>query len=69
VNNGKAGVGDPRPGPSFYRDPENTLDRVRDMLWTLRDQDGQGSNLQETQRRKAYQAGINRTLEVIDGDG
>jgi hypothetical protein len=42
------------------------LDRVREILEQTREQDGQGRNLQEVQRRKAYQAGINRALAEID---
>jgi hypothetical protein len=42
-----------------------TLARVRTILEETCEQDGQGSNLQETARRKAYRAGINRALAEI----
>jgi hypothetical protein len=42
------------------------LARVRAILAETCEQDGRGSNLQETTRRKAYRAGINRALRVID---
>ncbi len=42
-----------------------TLRRVRVILETAREQDGQGHNLQETARRKAYAVEINRALDEI----
>lgn len=42
------------------------LERVRDILQETCEQDGQGDNLQEIARRKAYRAGINRALAEID---
>jgi hypothetical protein len=40
----------------------DTLERVRLILEATCDRDGQGHNLQETQRRKNYRAGINEAL-------
>jgi hypothetical protein len=45
---------------------EATLERVRVILAETCKRDGQGSNLQEPARRKAYRAGINRALQVLD---
>jgi hypothetical protein len=42
------------------------LDRVRRILAETCERDSQGANLQETQRRKAYRAGINQALAEID---
>jgi hypothetical protein len=42
------------------------LERVRVILEETCEQDGQGRNLQEVQRRKAYRAGINRALAEIN---
>jgi hypothetical protein len=42
-----------------------TLQQVREILEETCDADGQPPNLQELARRKAYRAGINRALEVI----
>lgn len=43
-----------------------TLDRVRAILEEACEHDGQGSNLSEVSRRKAYRAGINRALAEIN---
>jgi hypothetical protein len=42
------------------------LDRVREILETAREQDGQGPNLQEVGRRKAYRQAINQALAEIE---
>ena len=42
-----------------------TLNRVRMILEETCDADGQGHNLQERQRRKAYRIGINRALAEL----
>jgi hypothetical protein len=42
------------------------LERVRVILEETCEQDGQGHNLQEVQRRKAYRAGINRALAELN---
>lgn len=42
------------------------LARVQRILSETCERDGQGSNLQETSRRKAYRAGINRALAELD---
>jgi hypothetical protein len=43
-----------------------SLDRVREILETARQQDGQGPNLQEVGRRKAYRQAINQALAEIE---
>ncbi|HMF59892.1 MAG TPA: hypothetical protein VK595_05955 [Vicinamibacterales bacterium] len=42
------------------------LERVRVILEETCEQDGQGRNLQEVQRRKAYRAGVNRALAELN---
>ncbi len=39
--------------------------RVQRILEETCEQDGQGASLQETGRRKAYRAGINRALDEL----
>jgi hypothetical protein len=60
----KAGAATRRPG----RPPgaATVLERVRVILAETCEQDGQGTNLQEVARRKAYRAGINRALALIE---
>jgi hypothetical protein len=48
---------------------EGTLERVRAILAQTCEQDGQGTNLSEASRRKAYRAGINRALAEIESTG
>lgn len=43
------------------------LERVRSILEETCEQDGQGRSLQESARRKAYRAGINRALVELAG--
>lgn len=54
-------------GVKAPRQPAATrvLERVRRILEETCEQDGQGFNLSESQRRKAYRAGINRALEAM----
>ena len=43
----------------------DTLERVRLILEQTCERDGQGHNLQESQRRKNYRAGINSALQEL----
>jgi hypothetical protein len=43
------------------------LERVQAILVETCEQDGRGSNLQESMRRKSYRIGINRALIEIAG--
>lgn len=63
MSNGQAGTVKRPPGrPSVTK----KLERVRVILRETLEQDGQGPNLEERHRRKAYRAGITRALAEID---